>query len=168
MCTLKTADLVAILVLLISVVPVGNQVTPYSDTVQKWGMILDPYEVRTFGIDTMPQDVVDGNFTAELAPLDFYIFYDGDFEYPRNFDEGDSIDTHHGRYGEFHFASKIEAFWILVVINENNLTQSAEVNWRIRDVVEYNLGDNGWAIIYSLPAVLIVICMIAIVFRRKR
>jgi len=121
----KLGFVVIVVSVLLALPLVDSQVHPL-DFEEHGSAILDPYDVCVWRFEALEGDRLVGKVTAYSMPIQMYIFRDGDFEYPREFQVGDAIFNHYGMHGEFDFTSSEEIDWLLVLINDNNITQNTE------------------------------------------
>lgn len=128
---------------------------------------LDPYDVGVWRFETLEGDRLIGNVSAEKNPIQMYIFRDGDYQYPDEFQVNDAIFNHYGMFATFDFVSDEDIDWLLVLINDHNITQNTEYYCKSYDPPVRQL--ISWApIIVPFAFGLVIIVSLPILYYRRK
>ncbi|MDF1538407.1 MAG: hypothetical protein P1Q69_05855, partial [Candidatus Thorarchaeota archaeon] len=94
---------------------------------------LDPYQAWAWRIEALEGDRLEGNVTSQRLPIHVHIYQDAGYEELSSYQIEDAIYSHFGMVSMFNFISSGDTTWLLVLINDNNLTQETLYYCRIYD-----------------------------------
>jgi hypothetical protein len=153
--------LVLVVLLMFLVQPVS------SDRGASCGTIIDRFTTGACRIQASNGERIDGNVTAQMMPLDVYIYQDKGYADVSQYQPEEAIYSHRGMISRFDFVSDDNTDWLLVFINNNNLTQRIEYHYRIHD----SLGEIliGLApTIMQVAGVFVLVIIGAVIYHREK
>lgn len=131
------------------------------------GTIIDRFTTGACRIQVSNGERIDGNVTAQLMPLDVYIYQDKGYANVSQYQPEEAIYRHRGMISRFDFVSADNTDWLLVFINNNNLTQRIEYCYIIHD----SLGEIliGLApTIMQVAGVFVLVIIGAVIYHREK
>jgi hypothetical protein len=154
-----------ILVLVILLMFLAQPVS--GDRGSRCGTIIDRFTTGACQIKASNGERIDGNVTAQMVPLDVYIYQDKGYADVSQYQPEEAIYSHRGMISRFDFVSDSDTDWLLVFINNNNLTQRIEYCYTIHD----SLGETlvGLApTIMQVAGVFVLVIIGAVIYHREK
>jgi len=87
---------------------------------------LSPFQTCVWRFTAEKGDRLEGNVTSEELPINVYIYKDMDYQEISEYQSEDSIYDHYGMINRFDFVSNIATDWLIILVNNNNITQETE------------------------------------------
>ncbi len=128
---------------------------------------IDRFTAGVCSMQASNGERIDGNVTAQVMPLDVYIYQDKGYADVSQYQPEEAVYSHRGMISRFGFVSDSDTDWLLVFVNNNNLTQWIEYHYTIHN----SLGETliGLApTIMQVAGVFVLVIIGAVIYHREK
>lgn len=131
------------------------------------GGSIDPFATWAHWIQASKGETIEGSVTAQRQPIDVYIYQDKGYTNVSQYQREEAIYSHRGITSRFEFVSDIDTYWLLVIVNSNNLTEEVEFEYTIHETLAKTLIGLAPTIV-QVAGPLAVAIIAAVVYHKEK